>query len=70
MIEVKYCNIFYIVKMALSVCDFKIKIGQLFVNYSKSSKVPKFLTKVADKVLQTGKYLNVIRQCGNNVHAS
>ena len=56
--------------MALSVCDFKIKIGQLFVNYSKSSKVPKFLTKVADKVLQTGKYLNVIRQCGNNVHAS
>ena len=31
------------------------------------SQVPKFLAKVAEKVLHTGKYLNVIRQCGNNV---
>lgn len=26
-----------------------------------------FLSKIAEKVLHTGKYLNVIRQCGNNV---
>lgn len=30
-------------------------------------RVPVFLTKVADKILSTGKYLNVIRQCGLSI---
>ena len=31
-------------------------------------KIPTFLAKVADKLLRTGKYLNVIRQCGGWRH--
>ena len=27
-------------------------------------RIPVFLERVADKILNTGKYLNVIRQCG------
>ena len=27
-------------------------------------RIPVFLEKVADKILNTGKYLNVVRQCG------
>ncbi|XP_035664951.1 gamma-tubulin complex component 2-like [Branchiostoma floridae] len=30
-------------------------------------RIPVFLEKVADKILSTGKYLNVIRQCGRDV---
>lgn len=30
-------------------------------------KVPRFLEKLSDVILRTGKYLNVIRQCGKNV---
>ncbi|XP_043228485.1 gamma-tubulin complex component 2-like [Amphibalanus amphitrite] len=30
-------------------------------------KIPTFLAKVADKLLRTGKYLNVIRQCDENL---
>ena len=29
--------------------------------------IPSFLEQVADKVLRTGKYLNVIRECGREV---
>ncbi|XP_074643157.1 gamma-tubulin complex component 2-like [Tubulanus polymorphus] len=31
-------------------------------------RIPVFLEKVADKILSTGKYLNVVRQCGRHVH--
>ena len=27
-------------------------------------RIPTFLERVADKILNTGKYLNVVRQCG------
>ncbi|XP_005091505.1 gamma-tubulin complex component 2 [Aplysia californica] len=30
-------------------------------------RIPVFLEQVADKILNTGKYLNVVRQCGRNV---
>ncbi|KAL7992831.1 hypothetical protein Chor_017087 [Crotalus horridus] len=30
-------------------------------------QIPSFLQKVADKILSTGKYLNVVRECGHNV---
>ncbi|KAK2144922.1 hypothetical protein LSH36_719g00006 [Paralvinella palmiformis] len=31
-------------------------------------RVPIFLERVADKILNAGKYLNVVRQCGRDVH--
>ncbi|XP_073453022.1 gamma-tubulin complex component 2 [Aquarana catesbeiana] len=30
-------------------------------------QIPSFLQKVADKILSTGKYLNVVRECGHDV---
>ncbi|TSK14574.1 Gamma-tubulin complex component 2 [Bagarius yarrelli] len=30
-------------------------------------KIPSFLQKMADKILSTGKYLNVVRECGRDV---
>ena len=30
-------------------------------------RIPVFLENVADKILRTGKYLNVIRECGENI---
>ncbi|XP_064628663.1 gamma-tubulin complex component 2-like isoform X2 [Lineus longissimus] len=30
-------------------------------------RIPSFLERVADKILSTGKYLNVVRQCGQDV---
>nr|XP_033796696.1 gamma-tubulin complex component 2 isoform X2 [Geotrypetes seraphini] len=30
-------------------------------------QIPSFLQKMADKILSTGKYLNVVRECGRNV---
>lgn len=33
----------------------------------RRERIPIFLEKVADVILRTGKYLNVIRQCGKNV---
>lgn len=32
----------------------------------RSANVPVFLAECADQILRTGKYLNVIRQCGDN----
>lgn len=34
---------------------------------TKSEKIPRFLEKQADIILRTGKYLNVIRECGKRV---
>lgn len=31
----------------------------------RRERIPKFLEPMADKILKAGKYLNVIRQCGN-----
>ncbi|XP_057317649.1 gamma-tubulin complex component 2-like [Hydractinia symbiolongicarpus] len=31
-------------------------------------RIPKFLERVAEKILRTGKYLNVIRQCGLSIN--
>lgn len=33
----------------------------------KKYKVPTFLSKLSETILLTGKYLNVIRECGKNV---
>jgi len=33
----------------------------------RPDKVPRFLEKVSDKILTTGKYLNVLRECNVNV---
>lgn len=33
----------------------------------RPDKIPRFLEKVADIILRTGKYLNVMRECGNTV---
>ena len=30
----------------------------------RKERTPVFLERVADKILNTGKYLNVVRQCG------
>ncbi|EDW82486.1 uncharacterized protein Dwil_GK25106 [Drosophila willistoni] len=35
----------------------------------RDDRIPSFLEKYADKILRTGKYLNVIRQCGKRVMA-
>ena len=32
---------------------------------TRRDRIPVFLEKVGDVILRTGKYLNVIRQCGN-----
>lgn len=34
---------------------------------TRSEKVPRFLEKQADVILRTGKYLNVVRECGKRV---
>lgn len=36
----------------------------------RQDKVPNFLSNVEDVILRTGKYLNVIRQCGKNVNVA
>ncbi len=36
----------------------------------RTSKRPAFLERVSDKILITGKYLNVIRECGQSITAS
>lgn len=33
----------------------------------RKERIPRFLEKLSDLILRTGKYLNVIRQCGKNV---
>ena len=33
----------------------------------RSQRVPLFLQSAAEKILDTGKYLNVVRQCGRDV---
>jgi gamma-tubulin complex component 2 len=33
----------------------------------RQQHIPGFLEKIAEKILMTGKYLNVIRECGQNV---
>lgn len=35
--------------------------------YSLKSSIPSFLSDVAGTILTTGKYLNVMRECGHNV---
>jgi gamma-tubulin complex component 2 len=35
----------------------------------KQDQLPLFLTRLADKILVTGKYLNVIRECGLDINA-
>lgn len=35
--------------------------------YSIKSSIPSFLTNVAETVLITGKYLNVMRECGHSI---
>ncbi|KAF3795416.1 Gamma-tubulin complex component 2 [Nymphaea thermarum] len=35
--------------------------------YSLKDGIPSFLTNAADKILTTGKYLNVMRECGHSV---
>ena len=35
--------------------------------YSLKPGVPSFLTNVAEAILTTGKYLNVLRECGHHV---
>ncbi|KAL6650995.1 hypothetical protein ACP70R_009920 [Stipagrostis hirtigluma subsp. patula] len=38
--------------------------------YSLKDGIPSFLTNVAPTILTTGKYLNVMRECGHNVQVS
>lgn len=35
--------------------------------YSLKDGVPSFLSNISGKILTTGKYLNVMRECGHNV---
>ncbi|XP_076348938.1 gamma-tubulin complex component 2-like isoform X2 [Tachypleus tridentatus] len=54
-----------------------VKKEELPVDYSddywekrytiRRERIPTFLGRIADMILRTGKYLNVIRQCGNDI---
>ncbi|KAF4520783.1 hypothetical protein B566_EDAN011435 [Ephemera danica] len=53
-----------------STCNLEDCDGYWMKRYSvRRDRVPIFLASLADKILSTGKYLNVIRQCGKNVRS-